>query len=111
MVRRIRQELVAKGCPASTESDLRGDLVDHVHSRGQTCLDRVLREDALGERVQGPDGGPVKLLECPPASGAGRAVGVRFCVSLELLSQPVPQLGRGLVGKGDGGDRVQLEFT
>ena len=80
--------------------------------RRQARLDRVLGQQALRKRVQRSDRSGVKLLERGSAPGSnvfapGAATTAR-CVALELLADPVAQLGPGLVGEGDRGDGAQL---
>ena len=66
---RVGEQLVAERGPATVELDAGADLVEHLDPRREAGLDGVLREDPLGERVQGADGGAVELVE----RGAGSA--------------------------------------
>ena len=68
----------------------------------------MLGQEPLGEGVQGADGGAVELVERDPAAVADLGAGAGVGLSLELLADPVAQLGGGLVGEGDGGDVGQL---
>jgi hypothetical protein len=63
-----RPELVAKHRPAPVEGHLGADLVEHLDPGRQPGLDRMLGQQPLGEGVEGPDGGPVELVEGGPAA-------------------------------------------
>ena len=76
---------------------------EYVDEWGQAGLDRVREEDLLGEGVQSADRGGVQVVQRRVGELAGRAL----ASLLELDPQPVPQLGTGLLGEGDGGDRAQ----
>ncbi len=62
---------------------------------GRPGLDRVLGQQALGEGMQRPDGGPVELLKREPAAGGLRSVsGLASANCLELPPDAVAELGR-----------------
>ena len=66
------------------------------------------RQDALGERVQRADGGAVELVERGAAALADHGVAAgRRRPLLERAADPVAQLGAGLLGERDGGDRAR----
>ena len=94
---RVVEQAVAELAPALFELDLRRDLVEHLDVGRQACLDGVLGQDPLRERVQRRDGRDVDLLE----RGAEQLT-VR---TLELLFErgpdPVAQLRGGLLGERD----------
>jgi hypothetical protein len=104
----VVEQLVQGPGPAAVEGHRRGDLVEHLDPWRQLGLDRVLGEDALGERVQGADGCAVELAERDAGPlRLGRPAGVGG-QGLEVLADAVPQLCCGLLGEGDGGDGPQL---
>ena len=82
--------------PAPVERDAGGDLVEHLEPRRELGLDGVLGEDALGEGVEGADGGAVELGERRPGTARRSSAGGVPAVGalLELLAHAVAQLGR-----------------
>ncbi len=106
----IGQELIDEARPAVVEGHGRGHLVEHLDARGDARLDRVLAQDAPGEAVQRADGGAVEVVECgaaplgPLLVAIGRGLGP---LAVEPLAYAVAQLGRGLLGEGDGGQLVK----
>ncbi len=103
----VVEHLVDELAPARFERNSRGDLVAHRDARRQTDLDRELREDALREGVEGADRGGVEVVERGSAPGAddrGRPLVVGEAP--ELVTDAIAQLGRGLLGERDRGDRV-----
>jgi hypothetical protein len=59
----ILEQRGAERRPAIFEGDLRADLVRHLHERWQARLDRMLRQHALRERVEGADGRGVEVVQ------------------------------------------------
>jgi hypothetical protein len=101
----IVEQLIARAPPARLERQQRRHFVVHRDAGRQAGLERERSEDPLRERVQRADRGVVELVERIRASLLHERglVGVAR-VALELLANAVPQLGRGLLGKGDRGD-------
>ncbi len=62
------QELVLEGRPALLGRHRRTDLIEHLHPRRQSRLQRELAEQTPGEGMQGPDGGAVELVQGHPAT-------------------------------------------
>ena len=104
--RGVVEQLVDELVPARFERQARRDLVAHLDARRQSDLDRELGEDALRKRVQGADRGRVETIERGLAPGA-HDVGREGIVGPppKLPPDAIAQLGRGLVGERDGGDR------
>ena len=104
----VVEELVAERAPAPLELDAGADLVEHLDPRREPGLDRVLREEPLGERVQRADGGAVELVERRLAPGGyerSRSPPGRGGGPYAAPADAVAELGRRLLGEGDGGDR------
>ena len=73
--RGIVEHEVEEARPSLLERELGGDVVEHLDARRKSGLDRVLREDALRERVQCGHRGSVELFERargPTATTSGR---------------------------------------
>ncbi len=100
---RLAEQPLAERRPALLEGDLRLDLVHHLDGRRQARFDRVLAQQALGEGVEGADGGGVGGVEGPPAAFPDDVVGTGGGPALELDPHPVAQLGGGFLGERDGG--------
>ncbi len=64
---RVGDERVEELPPALVEADRRLHVVDHLETGWEPGLERMLGEDALGEAVQGREGGVVDVLERNPA--------------------------------------------
>ena len=97
-------EVVDQRHPAPVEADRGLDLVLHFEAGGQAGLEGELAEETAGEAVQRGDGdlvhvGQHRLHPAPSFVVEVEAIGL----SLQLLPHPVPQLGRGGLGEGDGG--------
>ena len=96
------EEPVEEVPPADVELDLGADVVEHLDARRQPGLHRVLGQDPLGEGVQRAHRGAVELEKRGP--GPLLAEARRGLVAEQLPADPVPQLGGGLLGEGDGRD-------
>ena len=101
--RGVVEQLVDEAGPALLERELRRDVVEHLDTRRQAGLHRVLGQDALGERVEGGHRGGVELLEREGRPGRGDGIGVA-CHRFQRPPDPVAQLGRRLLGERDRGD-------
>ena len=97
----IVEQLLLHPRPALLECDGRSHLIEHLDSRWQPRLDRVRREDALGEGVQGADGGEVELVQ---RSSCARSVRLLRAGLLEGHAEAVAQLGGRLRRERHGGD-------
>ncbi len=104
---RVGEQLVEEAAPPVVERDRRRDLVEDLDPRGQAGLDRVLAEDPLGEAVERPDRGPVEVVERGPAARRPAGVAAVRELGRQRPADPVAQLGRGLLGERDRGDRVE----
>jgi hypothetical protein len=62
----------------------RTDLVEDVHPWWQSRLERVLHEQAPGERMQSPDGGPIELVEGEPAPASLDRARIPLCPPFNL---------------------------
>jgi hypothetical protein len=93
----VVEQFGAQRDPPVVERHPGADLVEHLDQRRQAGLHRVLAEDALGERVQRADRRRVEVVQCllGPACLVGAWLG-RGELFLELVPQPVTQLGAGL---------------
>ena len=91
--------LVEEVLPPLVEGQLALQLVEHGEPRRQPGLDRELEQDPPGERVQRADRGVVERRR------ARRGAAPSAARLAEPLAQPVAQLGGGLLGERDGGDR------
>ena len=100
----VIEKLLLDPGPAVLEGDRGGDLVEDIDSRGKMCLDRVGGQDPLRERVQGPDGGQVQLVECSLGPLASYDVFVAVGDLLELGAQSVAKLCSGLDRERHGRD-------
>ncbi len=106
----VGEEIIEDASPATIKGDARGDLVEDLHPRRELGLHGVLGEDALGEGVEGADGGAVELADGGLAAGGrlGRGGG-SLGVLVEIATHAIAQLGAGLLGEGDGGDVLELD--
>ncbi len=102
--RRVFQQFVDVGLPPGLEGDLGGDLVEHLDARGKARLHGMLVQDALGEGMEGADGGPVEHdqgLSAVRTAGPGPF--------LQLAPDAIEELTGGLLGEGDGGDAISRD--
>ena len=106
---RIVEDLVEQRAPALLEGELALELVEHPESGRQTGLHGIVVQDPSGEGVQRADRGVVEGVEREVHPlGVDRVVSVGLRRG-QLGAQAVAQLGGGLLGERDGGDRADLD--
>ncbi len=101
---RATHELRVEGPEALVEVELGRDLVEHRQCRGQPGLDRVGRQDALCEGVQGAQRGLVEVVERGAAALLHHTVAVVGGPLEQGQPDPLAQLVGRLLREGDGGD-------
>ena len=105
----IVEDLVEQRAPAFLEGELALELVEHPESGRQTGLHGIVVQDPAGEGVQRADRGVVEGVEREVHPlGVDRVVGIGLCRD-QLGAQAMAQLGGGLLGERDGGDRADLD--
>ncbi len=102
---RIFEQAVDEATPPRGERDAGRDLVANLDAGRQAGLDRELGQQPLRERVQGADRCRIEIVDRLRAALAhGHRLAGGASALLELAPDAVTQLGRGLVGEGDGRD-------
>ena len=99
----IGEEVVAKPLPSFVEPDPRLHLVFDLERGRQSCIERVLREDAMGEAVKRRDRRHVETIASSRTALTliGREVRIDRR-ELERAPHAVPQLGGRCFGERDG---------
>jgi hypothetical protein len=106
--RRVAEEAFEQIGPAVLVGEVALELVEHAEPRRQAGGDGELVEDPARERVERADRRMVERIERRLVALLVEQVGGGVARALQFVAEAAPEVGRGLLREGDGGDRSDL---